>query len=116
MINSWPKLATYGGSTQVGGGAGGYYTQAQYADIVAYAQARYLTIVPEIDLPGHTNAALASYADSTATAWRPPLYTETNVGFSSLCIDKNLTYQFLDDVIRELAAPHPRSLSPHRRR
>jgi hexosaminidase len=107
MINSWPKLATYGGSTQVGGGKGGYYTQEQYADIVAFAQARYITIVPEIDLPGHTNSALASYAELNCDGVAPALYTETNVGFSSLCIDKDLTYQFLDDVIGELAALTP---------
>src|SRR5512140_1654737 len=40
MINAWPQLATVGGSTEVGGGPGGYYTQAEYADIVAYAQSR----------------------------------------------------------------------------
>src|SRR5437764_543662 len=62
VINSWPNLATYGGSTEVGGGAGGYYTQADYTAIVNYASARYITVIPEIDMPGHTNAALASYA------------------------------------------------------
>src|SRR6188768_3407514 len=54
-IKSWPNLATHGGSTQVGGGKGGFFTQEQYKDIVAYAQHRYITIVPEIDMPGHTN-------------------------------------------------------------
>ena len=48
-IASWPRLATHGGSTEVGGGPGGYYTQAQYEDIVRYAAARYITVVPEID-------------------------------------------------------------------
>src|SRR5205807_5721564 len=62
-INGWPNLTAVGGSTEVGGGAGGYYTQADYTAIVAYAQSKYVTIVPEIDGPGHTNAALASYAD-----------------------------------------------------
>ncbi len=62
-IKSWPNLALHGGSTQVGGGKGGYYTQEQYKDIVAYAASRYVTIVPEIDLPGHINAALASYGE-----------------------------------------------------
>jgi len=51
-IKSWPNLAIHGGSTQVGGGTGGYYTQEQYSDIVKYAQERYITIVPEIDMPG----------------------------------------------------------------
>lgn len=107
MINSWPKLATYGGSTEVGGGSGGYYTRADYADIVAYAQSRYITVVPEIDMPGHTNAALASYPELNCDGTAPALYTGTEVGFSSLCINKDITYQFLDDVIKELAAITP---------
>jgi hexosaminidase len=106
-IKSWPKLATYGGSTAVGRAPGGYYTQADYADIVAYAQARYITLVPEIDLPGHTNAALASYPELNCDGEPPELYTGIEVGFSSLCIDKEITYQFLDDVIGELAAITP---------
>ena len=72
-IKSWPKLATYGGSTAVDGAPGGYYTQADYADLVAYAQARYITIVPEIDLPGHTNAALASYPELNCDGKAPDL-------------------------------------------
>lgn len=62
-VNSWPRLATYGGSTEVGGGTGGHYSKADYQEIVRYASSRYLEVVPEIDMPGHTNAALASYAD-----------------------------------------------------
>jgi hexosaminidase len=107
QINSWPRLATYGGSTQVGGGAGGYYTQAQYKDIVAYAASRFITIIPEIDMPGHTNAALASYAELNCNGVAPPLYTGTDVGFSTLCVNKDITYKFLDDVIGELAALTP---------
>jgi hexosaminidase len=106
-IDSWPNLATHGGSTAVGGGAGGYYTQADYADIVAYAQQHYITIVPEIDLPGHTNAALASYAELNCDDVAPPLFTGIQVGFSSLCVEKAITYTFVDDVIRELAALTP---------
>ena len=108
MINSWPNLATYGGGTQVGGSCTNcYYTQAQYSDIVAYAQSRYITLVPEIDMPGHTNAALASYAELNCNGVAPARYTGTNVGFSSLCISKPITYTFVDDVIRELAALTP---------
>jgi hexosaminidase len=106
-IDSWPKLATYGGSTQVGGGAGGYYTKAQYKDIVRYAADRFLEVVPEIDMPGHTNAALASYAELNCDGVAPPLYTGTNVGFSSLCVGKDRTYDFVDDVVREIAAITP---------
>ncbi|MGX1853450.1 beta-N-acetylhexosaminidase [Streptomyces sp. NPDC055299] len=106
-LTSWPRLATYGGSTQVGGGKGGYYTKDDYREIVRYAADRYLTVVPEIDMPGHTNAALASYAELNCNGQAPPLYTGTNVGFSSLCVPKKVTYDFVDDVIRELAALTP---------
>ncbi|MER6123162.1 beta-N-acetylhexosaminidase [Streptomyces sp. NPDC001795] len=106
-IDSWPRLATHGGSTEVGGGKGGYYTKAEYEEIVRYAASRYLEVVPEIDMPGHTNAALASYAELNCDGVAPPLYTGTDVGFSSLCVPKQVTYDFLDDVIRELAAITP---------
>jgi hexosaminidase len=108
-IKSRPRLATYGGSTEVGGGPGGYYTQAQYKDIVGYAAQHFITVVPEIDTPGHTNAALASYAELNCDGKAPPLYTGTDVGFSSLCVDKDITYTFLDDVIGELAKLTPGS-------
>jgi hexosaminidase len=107
MIDSWPRLATFGGSLEVGGTPGGYYTKADYTDIVRYAAAHYITVVPEIDMPGHTNAALASYAELNCDGVAPPLYTGTDVGFSSLCVNKDITYTFIDDVVRELAALTP---------
>jgi hexosaminidase len=107
QIKSWPRLATYGGSTAVDGDPGGYYTQDQFRAIVAYAKARFITVIPEIDMPGHVNAALASYAELNCDGVAPPLYTGTDVGFSSLCVSKPITYRFLDDVIRELAALTP---------
>jgi hexosaminidase len=107
VINSWPNLAVYGGATAVGGDPGGYYTQADYAAIVAYAAARYVTVVPEIDMPGHTNAALASYAQLNCNGVAPARYTGTNVGFSSLCVPLELTYTFVDQVVAELAALTP---------
>jgi hexosaminidase len=106
-INGWPRLATYGGSTAVGGGKGGYYTQADYQRIVRYAADRYMTVVPEIDGPGHTNAALASYAQLNCDGKAPPLYTGTEVGFSSWCIAKPMTYELLDDVLGQLARLTP---------
>lgn len=106
-IKSWPNLALHGGSTQVGGGQGGYYTQEEYADIVNFAGERYITIVPEIDMPGHTNAALSSYAELNCNGKATELYTGTNVGFSTLCTDKEITYKFIDDVVRELAGMTP---------
>jgi hexosaminidase len=106
-IKSWPNLAIHGGSTQVGGGPGGYYTQDQYADIVRYAQERFITIVPEIDMPGHTNAALASYAELNCDDQARELFTGIEVGFSALCVEREVTYRFIDDVVREIAALTP---------
>jgi hexosaminidase len=106
-IKKWPDLTAKGGLTEVGGGAGGFYTQAQYAEIVAYAADRFITIVPEIDMPGHTNAALASIAELNCNGQAPPVFTGTDVGFSALCVDMDFTYLFIDDVVKEIAAMTP---------
>lgn len=106
-IKSWPKLTTIGGSTEVGGGKGGFYTQEQYKEIVDYATANYITVIPEIDMPGHTNAALASYPELNCNGKSPELYTGTKVGFSTLCTSEEITYKFIDDVIKELTALTP---------
>ncbi|MBK9388937.1 MAG: beta-N-acetylhexosaminidase [Bacteroidetes bacterium] len=103
-IKSWPNLAIYGGKTEVGGGVGGYYTQEQYADIVKYADSHFITVVPEIDMPGHTNAALASYAELNIKGKATDLYTGTEVGFSTLATKKEITYKFIEDVFGELAS------------
>ena len=106
-IPGWPNLTEYGGSTEVGGGVGGYYSTDEYTELVEYAQDRFITVVPEIDIPGHTNAALASYADLNCDGIARDLYIGTNVGFSALCVDKDITYEFLDDVIREISSRTP---------
>ncbi|HEU0296675.1 MAG TPA: beta-N-acetylhexosaminidase [Anaerolineales bacterium] len=106
-IKSWPKLTEIGGRTQVNGGGGGFYTQEQYREIVDYARSRYVMIVPEIDTPGHTNAALASYPELNVSEEATDLYEGTTVGFSSLSINMEITYRLLDDVVRELAALTP---------
>ena len=106
-IKSWPNLTTYGGSTQVGGGPSGFYSQQEYSDLIEYARERFITLVPEIDMPGHTNAALASYAELNCSGKSASLYTGIEVGFSALCVDKDITYKFIDDVVRELAGMTP---------
>ena len=106
-VKSWPNLTQYGGETAVDGDPGGFYTQADYAEIVDYARQRFITIVPEIDMPGHTNAALASYPELNCEGKAPQRYTGIEVGFSSLCAEKEITYQFVNDVLREVAALTP---------
>ncbi|CAN0600268.1 unnamed protein product, partial [Ectocarpus sp. 12 AP-2014] len=80
-IKSWPKLTEIGGSTEVGGEAGGFYTQEDYKEIVRYAAERYMTIIPEIDMPGHTNAASVSYPFLNGNGKTPKLYEGMRVGF-----------------------------------
>ena len=107
QIPGWPDLTDIGGTTEVGGGAGGFYTTEEYADLVQYAAERFMTVVPEIDLPGHTNAALASYPGLNCGDEAPPLYTGIAVGFSTVCVDREITYIFINDVVREISANTP---------
>jgi len=64
-------------------------------------------VVPEIDVPGHTNAALASYAELNCDDTARAPYTGVAVGFSALCVEGDVTWRFLDDVVREVAARTP---------
>ena len=113
QIDSWPKLTTVGSVTQVGGGPGGFYTKAEYADLVRYGQERFVTIVPEIDMPGHTNAAIAAYPELKCSRPTPGsggangTYTGTEVGWSTFCPDSEVTYKFVDDIVREIGAMSP---------
>jgi hexosaminidase len=106
-IESWPELTAIGATTDHSGGPGGYYTQAQFAEIVAYAAARFVTVVPEIDMPGHSNAALASYAVLNESGERTELTPTVPFGSSSLWINGPDTARFVDDVVREVAALAP---------
>lgn len=106
-IKSQPQLATLGSVTEVGGGPGGYYTQEQYGDIVRYAQDRYITIVPEIDTPGHMNAGLMTHPELACSKRAPAPYTGTEVGWSTLCANNEGTYAFMDVIVGEIAAITP---------
>ncbi|SCL42358.1 beta-N-acetylhexosaminidase [Micromonospora aurantiaca (nom. illeg.)] len=106
-VDSWPRLAEVGGATAVGGGPGGWYTRDDYRRIVAYAARRHVTVVPEIDLPGHTNAALVAYPELAPGKIAPPPYTGTEVGFSFVDPADERTYAFVADVVGEVAASTP---------
>lgn len=107
QIRAWPALTEVGAATEVGGGPGGYYSQTDYAEIVRYAAERHVTVVPEIDMPGHINAALAAVPELNCDGQAREPYTGIRVGFSALCLEKDVTYTFIDDVVRELAALTP---------
>ena len=106
-INSRPKLTAMGSLTEVGGGTGGFFTQQDYQEIVRYAAARYITTVPEIDMPAHSNAGLIGYPELACSNRPTAPYTGTEVGWSSLCVDKEETYAYLDDIIREISSLTP---------
>jgi hexosaminidase len=106
-IKSRPRLTEIGSRSEVGGGSGGFYTQEQYADLVAYAADRFVTIVPEIDMPSHINAALASYPELNCDGKPRPYYMGIEVGFSNFCVESDATYAFIDDVVREISAMTP---------
>ena len=124
-LRSRPLLAERASATAVGGDAGGFYTQADYREIVAYAAAHHMIVVPEFDMPGHTHAVTLAYPELTeqprldehmleiirdyggdAPAHGVP-YDGVAVGFSSLKIHDEATYAFVADVFTELAELTP---------
>jgi hexosaminidase len=107
QIDSRPRLTAVGSLTQVGGGPGGFFTKQDYQDIIRYARARYILIVPEIEMPGHSNAWLTAYPELACSVRPSALYSGTDVGWSTVCVDKDDTYAFLDDVVREVSAMTP---------
>jgi len=106
-IPGWPSLARHGGSTATGEDPGGFYTLDDWADITRHAAEHFVTVVPEIDMPGHTNAALASVAELNVGDECPPLYTGMQVGFSSLRMHLPATARFVHDVVRTMAELTP---------
>ena len=108
-IHQYPRLTEIGGASTVKGGRSGFYTQAQLQDLVAYAAERQITLVPEIDLPGHTQAAIASYPELACDdVTFLETYSGLEVGFSKLCLTKpEVIYPFVTQVLTEIAAIFP---------
>ncbi|WP_435320888.1 beta-N-acetylhexosaminidase [Haloarchaeobius sp. TZWSO28] len=102
-IDSWPELTETGGQTDIDGGEGGYYTKDDYREIVSYAEDRHVTVVPEIDVPAHAGAAVAAYPELGYGD------VETSLPAESAALDptSESTYEFLDDVVREVAELTP---------
>ena len=89
---------------------GGFYTQEDIAEIVEYARSRFVTIVPEIDVPGHSMAALASYPELSCGGG--PFEVNPGSEFygqieNTLCPSNGKVYEFLDDVFSEIARMFP---------
>lgn len=80
---------------------GGFYTQEEIKDIVAYAQDRFITIIPEIELPGHSQAALAAYPELACTSG--PFEAATKWGvFDNVYCPTETTFEFLENVLSEV--------------
>ncbi len=116
-IPKYPALTKVGACRQAAGldseltGAAeipycGFYTEAEVRDIVRYAAARFVSVVPEIDLPGHSQAAVAAYPWLGVTGERPPVWTDWGISPWLLKPDER-TLQFVDDVLDEVMQLFP---------
>ena len=112
-ISKWPRLTTVGGwrtGTIIGTNSdlddhtpyGGFYTQDEARQIVAYAQERHITVVPEIDMPGHMLAALAAYPELGCTGGPYQVGHYWGVYKDVLCVGNPMVYQFVEDVLTEI--------------
>lgn len=86
---------------------GGFYTQEELRDIVAYAAERGITVVPEIDLPGHMLAALASYPELGCTGGPYKVWTRWGVAKDILCAGNEEVFTFLENVLSEVVDIFP---------
>jgi len=86
---------------------GGYYTQEDIKDIVAYAKSRYVTVVPEIEMPGHSSSAMAAYPELSCTGG--PFKVQNTMGISKdvYCPGNEKTFEFLEDVLSEVVELFP---------
>jgi len=119
-IKKYPKLTSIGGyrassppygnrKGSDGKRYGGFYTQEQIKDIVAYAQKRHVTIVPEIDMPGHMAAAIAAYpklGNDDIPNYKPQVFTHWGV-FPYTLSPKESTFRWVDDVLTEVCELFP---------
>jgi hexosaminidase len=81
---------------------GGFYTQRDIKEIVAYAKERFIEVIPEIDMPGHSQAAIAAYPEISCTGG--PFYVATGGVYkdNTYCPGKEVTFKFVEDVLKEV--------------
>lgn len=102
-IENRPLLTELASGTDVGGGTGGFLTLADFEDLQDYAAALHVTIVPEIDLPGHSHAAQIAYPEISPDGEPREPYLGTEVGFSALHLTAEESWSFVDDVVASVA-------------
>ena len=86
---------------------GGYYTQEEIKDIVKYAAERYIEVIPEIDMPGHMVAALASYNHLGCRDEKFEVRTRWGISKDVLCVGKESTFEFVEGVLEEVVKLFP---------
>ena len=86
---------------------GGYYTQEEIKDIVKYAAERYIEVIPEIDMPGHMVAALASYPHLGCRNEKFEVRTNWGISKDVLCPGKETTFEFVEGVLEEIVKLFP---------
>ena len=108
-VGGWRNGTTLGHNSPVNDGIryGGFYTQDEIRDIVKYAQDRYITIIPEIDMPGHMVAAMAAYPELGCKGGPYEVWTVWGVTDDILCLGKDNTLRFIEDVLAEVVDLFP---------
>ena len=110
-IKKYPRLTTVGSKRIEGDGSvyGGFYTQEQVRDIVKYASDRFVTVIPEIELPGHAMGAIASYPELTCFPHRRVYEVRNLWGVEQdvYCPGKETTFKFIQDVLDEVLPLFP---------
>ena len=113
-IKKYPKLTEIGAwrtelDTASGDSIryGGFYTQEQIKEVVKYAAERFITIIPEIELPGHARAALAAYPQFSCSGEQLPVANQWGVFEHVYCAGNDSTFTFLQDILDEVIALFP---------
>ncbi|MCE5185785.1 MAG: beta-N-acetylhexosaminidase [Planctomycetaceae bacterium] len=108
-IGAWRKETVVGRNTGKYDGQphGGFYTQDQIRDIMEYARQRYVTIVPEIEMPGHALGALAAYPDLSCTGGPFEVMRQWGVFSDVFCAGNDKVFVFLQDVLDEVLELFP---------
>ncbi|OHX65632.1 beta-N-acetylhexosaminidase [Flammeovirga pacifica] len=108
-IKKYPKLTEIGAwrTEKDGSRYGGFYTQEEIKEVVAYATERGIEVIPEIDMPGHMLGALASYPELACTEGPFEVWNRWGVSEDVLCAGNEKVYEFVEDVLKEIIPLFP---------
>ncbi|MEV5964005.1 family 20 glycosylhydrolase [Kribbella sp. NPDC051952] len=113
-VPSRPMLTDVGSKGAMGDRPGGYYTRDELAELVAYAADRFVTVVPEIDMPGHTTAVFSSYSELAPAELRTvDLGNGTSIPLNTLDPERPEIWAFVEDVLDGVIPQFPQSAYVH---